>query len=153
MTAALQEVSGDKPHDYRATRGRGQRGKKGNGLASGLRRTVECWKCGVGQYQLHCPSFEAVADSKRSKWNTSRPQYSGVHVDCDRQPSTFRRLTELVPRGLTWGACLIYLDDIIIFSSAFEQHLVRLQLVLDRLRQAGLKLSPIKCHFAKTQVN
>ena len=60
---------------------------------------------------------------------------------------------ELVLRGLTWDACLIYLYDIIIFSSTFDQHLVRLRLVLDRLRQAGLKLSPIKCHFAKTQVN
>ena len=59
----------------------------------------------------------------------------------------------LVLRVLTWDAYLIYLDDIIIFSSTFEQHLVRLQLVLDRLRQADLKLSPIKCHFAKTQVN
>ena len=46
MTAALQEVSGDQPRDYRATRGRGQRGNKGKGLASGLRRTVECWRCG-----------------------------------------------------------------------------------------------------------
>ena len=41
---------------------------------------------GIGHYQLQCPSFETVADSKGSKWNTSRPQYSGVHVDCDRQP-------------------------------------------------------------------
>ena len=87
MTAALQGVSGDKPRNYRATRGRGQRGNEGKGLASGLRRTVECWRCGgIGQYQSQCPSFEAVADSKRSKWNTPRPQYSGVHVDCDRQP-------------------------------------------------------------------
>ena len=41
---------------------------------------------GIGHYQSQCPSFEAVADSKRSKWNTPRPRYSGVHVDCDRQP-------------------------------------------------------------------
>ena len=60
---------------------------------------------------------------------------------------------ELVLRGLTWDACLIYLDDSIIFSSTFRQHLVRLQLVLHCLRQAGLKLSPIKCHFCETQVN
>ena len=89
MTAALQEVSRDKPCDYRATRGRTQRGNEGKGLASGLRRTVECWRCGeIGHYQSQYPSFEAVADSKRSKWNTPRPQYSGVHVDCDRQPTS-----------------------------------------------------------------
>ena len=45
---------------------------------------------GIGHYQSQCPSFEAVADSKRSKWNTPRvrPQYSGVHVDRDRQSSS-----------------------------------------------------------------
>ena len=68
-------------------------------------------------------------------------------------PSTFQRLMELALGGLTWDACLIYLDDIIIFSSTYEQHLVRLQLVLDRLRNAGLKLSFIKCPFEKIQVN
>ena len=89
ITAALREVSWDKPRDYRATRGRGQRGNEGKGLASGLRRTVECWRCGgIGHYRSQCPSFEVVADRKRSKWNTLIPQYSGVHVDCDRQPPT-----------------------------------------------------------------
>ena len=77
MTAALQEVSEDTPRDYRATRGRGQQGNEGKRLASGLRRTGECgdWGGGIGHYQSQCPSFEAVADSKRSKWNTPRPQY------------------------------------------------------------------------------
>ena len=36
MTAALQEVFGDKPRHYRAIRGLGQRGNEGKGLASGL---------------------------------------------------------------------------------------------------------------------
>ena len=76
-----------------------------------------------------------------------------MHFGLCNAPSTFQRLMELVLRGLTWDACLMYLDNIIIFSSTFEQHLVRLQLVLDRFRQAGLKLSPIKCHFAKTKGN
>jgi len=34
--------------------------------------------------------------------------------------------------GLTWEVCLAYLDDLIIFSNTFEQHLERLQMVFDR---------------------
>ena len=45
--------------------------------------------------------------------------------------------------------CLIYLDDIIAFSSNFADHLIRLSSIFDHLRTAGLKL---KCHFAKTHV-
>ena len=38
-----------------------------------------------------------------------------------------------------------YLDDIIIYSYSFEEHLLHLQLVFDKLRAAGLKLNPSKC--------
>ena len=52
-------------------------------------------------------------------------------------PSTFQRLMELVLRGLQWETCLVYLDDIIIFSHTIEEHLQRLKEVFDRLREAG----------------
>ena len=55
--------------------------------------------------------------------------------------------------GLEWKICLIYIDDIIIFSKSFEEHLSRLSLVFQRLRGANLKLKPSKCHFARNSVN
>ena len=53
-------------------------------------------------------------------------------------PSTFQRLTECVLRGLIWQICLIYIDDITIFSKIFEERLQHLHLVFSRLRQAKL---------------
>ncbi|GFV25213.1 transposon Ty3-I Gag-Pol polyprotein [Trichonephila clavipes] len=44
--------------------------------------------------------------------------------------------------------CLCYLDDIIVFSETFEDHLIRLRLVLKCLQEAGLKLNSKKCLFA-----
>ncbi|GFU23068.1 transposon Tf2-9 polyprotein [Trichonephila clavipes] len=41
--------------------------------------------------------------------------------------------------------CLCYLDDIIVFSETFEDHLIRLRLVLKCLQEAGLKLNSKKC--------
>ena len=64
-------------------------------------------------------------------------------------PATFQRLMDLVLSGLTWSVCLVYLDDVIIFSTTFEDHLAHLQQVFERLGQAGLTLKASKCHFCK----
>ncbi len=48
-----------------------------------------------------------------------------------------------------WSTCLVYLDDIIIYSSTIEDHFTRLQQVFERLRSAGLKMKPSKCYFFK----
>lgn len=43
-------------------------------------------------------------------------------------PITLQRLIETVLKGLQWSTCLVYLDDIIVFSSSVEEHLIRLKL-------------------------
>ena len=67
-------------------------------------------------------------------------------------PSTFQRLMEFVLTGLQWSICLIYLDDVIIFSKNFDDHLRRMEEVFGRLREAGLKLKPQKCRFLQKEV-
>ena len=44
-------------------------------------------------------------------------------------------------------SCLIYLDDIVVFSQTIEEHVERLEKVFQRPIEAGLKLSPVKCHL------
>lgn len=67
-------------------------------------------------------------------------------------PGTFQRAMELALRGLQWKTLLIYLDDIIIVSASFQDHLDRLSEVLERLEQHGLKLKPKKCHLLQKEV-
>jgi len=67
-------------------------------------------------------------------------------------PSTFQRLVDMALAGLTWEVCLAYLDDLIIFSNTFEQHVERLQMVFDRLVDADLKLKPSKCLLFQRKV-
>ena len=67
-------------------------------------------------------------------------------------PATFQRLMDFVLTGLHWSHCLVYLDDVIIFGKTFDEHLERLQVVLNRLNQAGLTLKPSKCQWAKLEV-
>ena len=67
-------------------------------------------------------------------------------------PSTFQRLMECVLAGMTYEQCLIYLDDIIVFSTSFEQRLQRLRTVFELLEKAGLKLKGKKCHFVQSKI-
>ena len=67
-------------------------------------------------------------------------------------PATFERLMERVLRGLHWKTLLLYLDDVIIFSSDVDSHIERLETVLLRFRGANLKLKPSKCELFRREV-
>jgi transposase InsO family protein len=67
-------------------------------------------------------------------------------------PATFQRLMEKCMGELHLRECLIFIDDILVFSKTFEEHLARLESVFSRLEQHNLKLKPSKCEFFKTSV-
>lgn len=58
--------------------------------------------------------------------------------------STFQGVTEKCMGSLNHKEVLVFLDDLIVFSNALEEHEKRLLKVLNRLREFGLKLSPEK---------
>lgn len=62
-------------------------------------------------------------------------------------PSTFHRLMQRMFRDQQGQSLLLYLDDIITFSSSVEQHLQWLEVVLRRLQKEGLKVKAGKCIF------
>jgi hypothetical protein len=66
--------------------------------------------------------------------------------------ATFQRLMDVIMMGLNFEVCLVYLDDIVVFSADLDQHLVRLRQVLERLKNAGLKLKPSKCEVMRRSV-
>lgn len=67
-------------------------------------------------------------------------------------PSTFQRVMEKCMGSLNLKEVLVFLDDLIVFSSTLEEHEERLMRVLGKLREYGLKLSPDKCQFFRTSV-
>ena len=67
-------------------------------------------------------------------------------------PATFQRLMERCMGELNLKECLIFLDDILIFSVTFEEHIKRLNAVFSRLHEHGLKLKASKCEFFKSSV-
>ncbi|MEM7281681.1 MAG: reverse transcriptase family protein [Pseudomonadota bacterium] len=67
-------------------------------------------------------------------------------------PATFQRLMEIVLAGLNWLTCAVYMDDILVFSVSFEDHLRDVQNVINTIRSAGLKFKPEKCQFARASI-
>ena len=95
-------------------------------------------------------------DKAKTAFRTSSGQlfeFYQVPFGLCNAPATFSRLMDRVLAGLHWETCLFYLDDIIIFSSTWEEHLARLRQVFERLRHANLKLGADKCTFAAKEVN
>ena len=53
---------------------------------------------------------------------------------------------------LSYNFCHCFIDDIIILSKTFDQHLDHLNQVFKRLRAVNLKLKPSKCVFGKSEL-
>ena len=67
-------------------------------------------------------------------------------------PATFQRLMNTILRDILWQYVVVYMDDINVGSKTFKDHLLHLEQVFLRLRQARLKLSPEKCFFFKDEL-
>ena len=67
-------------------------------------------------------------------------------------PASFQRAMQCCLAGLNWDIALCFLDDVIIFSKDFDEHLSRLGKVFDRLKSHHLKLKPSKCQFLQKEV-
>ena len=68
-------------------------------------------------------------------------------------PPTFQRLMQNCLGKLNLTYCLIYLNDVIVFSEMPEEHLQRMRVVFNRLREHSLRLKPSKCEVFKPEIN
>ena len=79
-------------------------------------------------------------------------QYTKLPFGLCNSPATFSRVIQLVLQGLSWKECLAYLDDIVVLSTNFEDHMQSLIRVFTRFKQYNLKLKPSKCQLFQTKV-
>ena len=79
-------------------------------------------------------------------------EYNRMPFGLCNAPACFARLMQACLNEQIFQILLVYLDDILIFSKTFEEHLERLEMVLKRLREHGLKLKLEKCTFLRRRV-
>lgn len=65
-------------------------------------------------------------------------------LDLQTPHATFHRRMQLVLAGVDWKTCLVFLNDNIVYSRTFEQHIKVMKQVFTGLRGAGLRLKPSK---------
>ncbi|XP_056609057.1 uncharacterized protein LOC130426352 [Triplophysa dalaica] len=98
----------------------------------------------------------AMCDRDRAKTAFTTPfglfEYRRMPFGVCNGPSTFQRLMQAVMSDLIFQVLIVYLDDILLFSQTFEDHLERLEMVLKRLSETGLKVNLGKCSFLQDSV-
>ena len=104
----------------------------------------------AGYWQLELDESSKARTAFISKYGLY--EYNTLPFGLCGAPNTFQRCMEIILRPLQWDFILIYLDDIIILGSNFEEHLSRLQEVLCRISGAGLKLKAVKCELFRNKV-
>lgn len=67
-------------------------------------------------------------------------------------PATFQRAIDMILSGVKWKTCLVYLDDIIVFSKDHKDHLAHLEEIFELLARAGVSLKATKCFLFQDEV-
>lgn len=62
-------------------------------------------------------------------------------------PSIFQRVMNGILVPYLWLFVLVYIDDIVVYSTSYEEHINHLDTVLGAIEEAGIMLSPVKCHL------
>ena len=79
-------------------------------------------------------------------------QFRVLAMGLANAPAVFQRAMDKVLASLKWKCCLIYIDDILVYSDTWEQHLRDLAAVFDRLAKHGLFVKPTKCGFGSRRI-
>ena len=78
---------------------------------------------------------------------------NACRLGCVMLQPYFQRLMQNCLDELNLTYCLIYLNDVIIFSKTEEEHLHCPHIVFEHFREHNLKLKPTKCEFFRTEIN
>ena len=104
--------------------------------------------------------FWQIKMDEASKQYTTFTMCNLGFFECDRMPfglcnapATFQWLMQNCMGELNFIYCLIYLDDLIVFSRTVGEYLHRLCVVFDHLREYNLKLKPSKCSLFQEEIN
>jgi transposase InsO family protein len=84
--------------------------------------------------------------------NGNKYEFVRLPMGLKNSPAFFMKIMNQILTGLVGTACLVYLDDIIVYGSSLQEHNERLKRVLKSLKSNGLKLQTDKCNLLRKEV-
>lgn len=95
------------------------------------------------------------ADIHKTAFNVEHGHFEFLRMPMGlkNSPSTFQRVMDNVLRDLQNVICLVYLDDIVVFSVSLQEHMVNLEKVFKRLRESNFKIQMDKSEFLKLETS
>jgi len=79
-------------------------------------------------------------------------QFKVIPFELNNAPVTFQRFMNKVLRQYIGKFVQVYLDDVIIYSNNLDEHKRHIKAVLEKIREANLKLKPSKCQWFQTEL-
>lgn len=104
---------------------------------------------GYHQVKMHESSIEKTAFITHS----GLYEYVYMPFGLTNAPATFQRCVNKMLAGLLYKKVLCFLDDILIFSATFEEHVTRLREVLMRIKDVGFTIKPEKAFFCVSGIS
>lgn len=101
--------------------------------------------CNSGYWQI--PVAAEDRDKTTFSCHAGTYRYKRMPFGLATAPATFQRTLDMVLSKFNWRTCLVYLDDVIIFSEDVESHFVHVDRILSALQHAGVSLNLKKCEF------
>lgn len=94
-------------------------------------------------------------DIQKTAFSTENGHYEYLRMPfgLKNAPATFQRTMNAVLIGLAGVICLVYMDDIIVFSYSLQEHCINLSKVFEALKKANLKIQLDKSEFLKKEVS
>lgn len=103
---------------------------------------------GFHQIEMHPDSIEKTAFSV----NNGHYEYLRMPFGLKNAPSTFQRAMDSILKEFINKFCLVYMDDIIVFSKSLHDHLIHLRQIFQKLREHNLKVQLDKTEFLQKEV-
>jgi hypothetical protein len=102
------------------------------------------WQIEIDEQSKEKTAF--IVESNVYEWNR-------LAFGLTNAPGTFQRTMNNILQTVIEKICLVYLDNIIVFSKSAEEHVENLKTIFDLLEKANLRLKLEKCKFMQSSVD